>query len=62
LAKVPYLAVVGKRESEAGTLALRRHGGEDLGAVDAERLVEAFREATANKAVALELAGGDVNN
>ena len=62
LAKVPYLAVVGKRESEAGTLALRRHGGEDLGAIDAERLVEAFREATANKAVALELAGGDVNN
>jgi threonyl-tRNA synthetase len=62
IAKVPYLAIVGKRESEAGTVSLRRHGGEDLGAVEADRLVEAFREATASKAAALELTGGDVNN
>lgn len=62
LAKVPYLAIVGKRESEAGTVALRPHGGEDLGQVDVGRLIEALRAATEGKAVALELVGGDVNN
>jgi len=30
--KVPYMAVVGKKEVAAGTVALRRHGRGDLGA------------------------------
>lgn len=29
--KIPYMAVVGEKETEAGTVAVRRHGGQDLG-------------------------------
>ncbi len=32
LQKTPYMLVVGAREMEAGTVTVRRHGGEDLGA------------------------------
>jgi threonyl-tRNA synthetase len=62
MAKVPYLAVVGKREQQAGTVALRRHGGEDLGPVAVERLIEALRKATVDKAITLDLDGGDVSD
>ena len=41
--KVPYLLVVGDREKETGTLAVRTRSGEDLGSMSltefAERLV-----------------------
>ena len=41
--KVPYLLVVGDREKETGTLAVRTRSGEDLGSLSltdfAERLV-----------------------
>jgi threonyl-tRNA synthetase len=33
LRKVPYMLVVGDREAEEGTVSVRRHGGEDEGAV-----------------------------
>jgi threonyl-tRNA synthetase len=33
LRKVPYMLVVGEREAEDGTLAVRRHGGDDEGVV-----------------------------
>ncbi|MHB8572325.1 MAG: threonine--tRNA ligase [Candidatus Dormibacteria bacterium] len=39
LLKVPYMAVVGDREVEAGGVSLRRRDGEDLGAVSGEDLV-----------------------
>jgi threonyl-tRNA synthetase len=55
LAKVPYLGVVGKKEQEADTVALRRHGGEDLGTVDVYRLRAALQRAVADKSGALEL-------
>ncbi len=58
LAKIPYLAVVGEREREAGTVALRGHGGEDLGSVGLERLIEALKKATADKTAAIDLGGG----
>jgi len=32
LEKTPYMLVVGSKEQEAGTVTVRRHGGEDLGA------------------------------
>ena len=35
LQKVPYMLVVGAREAEEGTVAVRRRAGEDLGAMDA---------------------------
>ncbi len=33
LQKIPYLLVVGDREVESGTVAVRKHGGEDLGVI-----------------------------
>jgi threonyl-tRNA synthetase len=39
LQKVPYMAVVGKREASAGTVALRSHGAGDLGSRKLEQFV-----------------------
>jgi len=39
LAKVPYMLVVGERETQNGTVSLRYRTGEDLGAVPLERLL-----------------------
>jgi threonyl-tRNA synthetase len=49
LAKVPYLGIVGKKEQEAGTVSLRRHGGDDLGTVKVDKLIAAFEAAVAEK-------------
>ncbi len=57
MAKVPYLGVVGKREQQTGTVALRRHGGEEVGPVAVERLIEALRKATEDKTMTLDLDG-----
>jgi threonyl-tRNA synthetase len=35
---VPYVAVIGERESAAGTVSLRRRGGEQISLVEAEAL------------------------
>jgi threonyl-tRNA synthetase len=40
LRKVPYMLVVGDREAEEGTVAVRRHGVGDEGSVGLEELVE----------------------
>ena len=40
LQRVPYLLVVGDREAEAGTVAVRTRGGEDLGVMPLAELVE----------------------
>ncbi len=42
LAHVPYLLVVGDRERESGTVAVRARGGADLGPVPLEELAERF--------------------
>jgi len=42
--KVPYMLVVGAREEEAGTVALRVRSGEDRGAVAVAELAEAMKE------------------
>ncbi|MEE9270868.1 MAG: His/Gly/Thr/Pro-type tRNA ligase C-terminal domain-containing protein, partial [Candidatus Krumholzibacteria bacterium] len=39
LQKVPYMAVVGKREAGAGTVALRSHGAGDRGSRELEQFV-----------------------
>jgi threonyl-tRNA synthetase len=39
LARAPYMLVVGDREQEAGTIAVRHHGEGDLGAMSASELV-----------------------
>jgi threonyl-tRNA synthetase len=42
LQKVPYLLVVGDKEVENGTVAVRTRTGEDLGSITVEELVERF--------------------
>jgi threonyl-tRNA synthetase len=55
LAKVPYLGIVGKKEQQAGTVSLRRHGGDDLGVVDSGRLIAAFEQAVADKSAEISV-------
>jgi threonyl-tRNA synthetase len=43
LRKVPYMLVVGDREAEEGTVAVRRHGQGDEGSVTVDVLVERLR-------------------
>jgi threonyl-tRNA synthetase len=46
--KVPYMLVVGARDTEAGTVSVRAHGGKDLGAMArgefVKRIVEEIRD------------------
>ncbi|HVR29711.1 MAG TPA: threonine--tRNA ligase [Thermoanaerobaculia bacterium] len=44
LQKTPYMLVVGGREAEAGTVAVRLRGGEDLGSMEVGALAERMRE------------------
>jgi len=37
---VPYLAVIGDKEVEAGTVAVRSRSGEDLGSMSIEQVEE----------------------
>lgn len=55
LAKVPYLGIVGKKEQEAGTVSLRRHGGGDLGTVKVDQLIAAFEAAVGEKAAEIKI-------
>jgi threonyl-tRNA synthetase len=47
LARAPYMLVVGDREQEAGTVALRSHDQGDLGAVSPSDLIERIRSEVA---------------
>ncbi|MGB5692054.1 MAG: threonine--tRNA ligase [Flavobacteriaceae bacterium] len=38
--KIPFMLVVGEKEEETGTVAVRKHGGEDLGSIS----IEAFAD------------------
>ncbi|MDQ1318591.1 MAG: threonyl-tRNA synthetase [Candidatus Poribacteria bacterium] len=40
LEKVPYMLVVGKREAEANTVSVRLRGGEDLGVMPIESIID----------------------
>ncbi|HEV2108675.1 MAG TPA: threonine--tRNA ligase, partial [Thermomicrobiales bacterium] len=50
LQKVPYMLVVGKREMEAGTVAVRPRSGEDLGAMRVDAFLDMVRPIIADKA------------
>ena len=51
LAKVPYLLVVGDKEAENGTVAVRTRSGEDLGTHTLDELAERLREEIASRGV-----------
>ncbi len=53
LQKVPYMLVIGKREVEAGTVAVRLRTGEDLGAVPVSAFLEMARQLIDTKALTL---------
>ena len=44
LQKLPYQLVVGDKEQEADTVAVRARGGVDLGAMPVDALLERLRE------------------
>jgi threonyl-tRNA synthetase len=49
LRKIPYMLVVGDREAEEGTIALRRHGKGDEGSVPVIEFVERLRDEAASR-------------
>jgi len=48
--KVPYMLVVGDREQEESRVAVRRHGGEDLGALEVAELCRSLSAQVAQRA------------
>ena len=50
-AKIPYLLVIGDREAEAGAVAVRVRGGEDLGAMPLAEFRELLSDAVASRAL-----------
>jgi threonyl-tRNA synthetase len=49
LRKIPYMLVVGDREAEEETVAIRRHGGGDEGSVPVGEFVERLRDEAASR-------------
>jgi len=49
LQKIPYMLVVGDRESSEGTVSVRERTGGDKGATSIDRFIEAAREEIAHK-------------
>ncbi len=47
--RVPYLLVIGDRELEAGTVAVRTRGGKDLGSMPVEQLAEGLKTESASR-------------
>ena len=56
--KVPYMAVIGKREAEAGTVAVRVRGeGKKQEVVSVESFIDRVRGEIASRALTLSSAG-----
>jgi threonyl-tRNA synthetase len=53
LQKIPYMLVVGKREVEAGAVAVRLRDGGDLGAVPVEQFLEMASRISASRSLNL---------
>ena len=49
LQRVPYMLVIGDRELETNTVAVRTRGGEDLGSMPVEELVARMTEEIASR-------------
>ncbi|MGB5943073.1 MAG: threonine--tRNA ligase [Leeuwenhoekiella sp.] len=42
--KIPYMLIIGEQEQEAGTVSVRKHGGEDLGAMTVNAFAEVIQK------------------
>ena len=49
LQRVPYLLVVGDREAESNTVAVRTRGGEDLGSMSIDDFVQRLHTEVASR-------------
>jgi threonyl-tRNA synthetase len=49
LRKVPYMLVIGDREADDASVAVREHGGADIGSMPVDALVERLREQTSRR-------------
>lgn len=47
--RVPYLLVVGDREAESNSVAVRTRGGKDLGAMPVETFIERLKAEIASR-------------
>jgi len=47
--RIPYLLVIGDRETEAGTVAVRTRGGKDLGSFELDKLADALGQEIASR-------------
>jgi len=53
--KVPYTLVVGEREAQNGTASVRARGGQDLGALPLDRVLEDLRAEIGSRSVTLNV-------
>jgi threonyl-tRNA synthetase len=53
--KVPYTLVVGEREAQNGTASVRARGGQDLGALPLERVLDDLRAEIGNRSATLNV-------
>jgi len=53
LQRIPYLLVVGKKEAQEGTLAVRTRKGEDLGGMSPEAFSAMLTRETASRGVTI---------
>ncbi len=51
--KVPFMLVIGKREAEAGTVAVRARSGEDLGAMTVAEFTALLSDLTESKSLSI---------
>ena len=49
LQKIPYILVVGEKEKQAGTVAVRARGGKDLGSIKVEDFIKMITEEDRNR-------------
>jgi len=42
--KIPYIVIVGEQEENNNTIAVRKHGGEDIGTISIEKFSEIITE------------------
>jgi threonyl-tRNA synthetase len=55
LEKIPYMLVVGKREAEANSVAVRLRDGEDLGAMTIDQFLEMVQPVVESKSLDLRM-------